>query len=982
MSKTIKVQTVLIKLKQMVAAYRPFLGLLLLIPACFIGNLMRWTLFFNIDFIFGSIAVWLVVYLYGLRWGILAGFVGGLCTYFLWGHPYAAIIFTCEALLVGGLFYRYHQNIVLLDGFFWLLIGMPLVSLFYGGILEVSPTQTEIILLKQSVNGIFNSLVASLMLTYIPIARWLRLPQAVNKLSFQQTLFNLLVAFLFFPTLLLIILSSRNVVNSIRSEAEVDLNYASSNTVTAIRAWHQEHLRSIEEIAYQLNTLGQTDSDHLREHLAITQRLLSDFSHLTIIDAESNQVLITTQTKDADLLSLYPNNQKFLEIAKSTLEPIISNLLPQQGSNLISSRLIWNIPIVQDNQIKWLILAEINLDHLENLLLRNNDNLITMTLLGRGEIVIASTDQNRKTGQFYNLQQTGSLEQLDSQTYQWFSNEGSQLMMVRWSNSLFVQESPIVTGLPWTLIVESPAEAEVERIVTIFSNNLEIILYVTGIGLIASALISRQLVKPLTELATATNNLPSKLSTGEPIVWVDSQIAEINFLSRNFYKMSQTLSEKFQQIQQALSYDLLLKRITDSVRDSLDESQILQTAVQELGHGIPVISCDAAIYNADQTVSTICYEYTTLPASALGRSLPIPDIFPDVYQQLLRGEYCLFCYMTDHPFRPIKQESTVIACPIVDDQQVLGDLWLFKPRYQSFDSQELRLVQQVVNQCAIALRQARLYQVAQVQVRALEELNLLKDDFLSTVSHELRTPITNMKMAINMLRITEDPERRSRYLTILETECGRESELINDLLDLQRLASGTKVLELQPIVLREWVDRVIEAFQERMQSRQQILQVDIFPQLPIITSDLNCLERIFSELLNNACKYTPPGESIKVTVRSTRLATTSLVDSQVKINNEPVETVETPNREPPMKLILDVCNSGVEIPAHELGHIFEKFYRVPGIDRWKQGGTGLGLTLVQKMTERLGGNVHVKSMENQTCFTVELPIDSSNYSLN
>jgi signal transduction histidine kinase len=76
-------------------------------------------------------------------------------------------------------------------------------------------------------------------------------------------------------------------------------------------------------------------------------------------------------------------------------------------------------------------------------------------------------------------------------------------------------------------------------------------------------------------------------------------------------------------------------------------------------------------------------------------------------------------------------------------------------------------VQQVANQCAIAIRQARLYQTATAQVESLEKLNQLKDDFLSTVSHELRTLITNMKMALQMLKVSPTAERRERYLEIL-----------------------------------------------------------------------------------------------------------------------------------------------------------------------------------------------------------------------
>jgi len=166
-------------LKAKLLPHRSLWGLLLLIVAGFLGNYFRWTLFFDIDFLFGSIAVWLVVCLYGVRWGTFAGFIAGLCTYIIWHHPYTALTFTLEALFVGWLFHRrQQQNIVLLDALFWLLIGMPLVWLFYAIILHFDSTQALIILCKQPVNGVFNALLASLLLTHLPIHRWVARPPA------------------------------------------------------------------------------------------------------------------------------------------------------------------------------------------------------------------------------------------------------------------------------------------------------------------------------------------------------------------------------------------------------------------------------------------------------------------------------------------------------------------------------------------------------------------------------------------------------------------------------------------------------------------------------------------------------------------------------------------------------------------------------------------------------------------------------------
>jgi signal transduction histidine kinase/HAMP domain-containing protein len=961
------------RLYRLFLQHRSTLGLLSLIVASYAGNLTRWTLFFNIDFIFGSIAVWLVVGLYGVRWGTLAGLIGGICTYFLWNHPYAALIFTCEAFVVGWLFHRYRQNLVLLTGMFWIAIGIPLAWLFYAVILQVDPGQAQIILLKQPVNGIFNALIASLLMTHLPIHRWLGRPQAVNTLSFRQTLFNLLVAFVFLPTLLLIVLASRDVVDNIKTAAQANLSRASSHTISETRSWYEEHLRSMNEVVRQLSDPNLDEFSRLQQHLESTQQQLPDFASLTVFDADQTTILASTSRGKP----IAPQaNQPYLQLAKMTWQPVFSDVLPDS----VPPTIVWTIPVIQEGKLRGVIVSEIILDRINELLKQNaNKQQVQLTLVGRRHQVIASTQVDRLPNQLFDRRQDGTLDWLDPQTYQWLPSKGSQLIMVRWMNSFFVQEAPVVAGLPWTLVVESSATPDVLYIQSVYSRNLVIILAIAVLALIFSALISRRLVRPLAQLATVTTNLPDKLLAGRPIEWIDSPVTEIAFLVQNFRTMSATLTEQFQEIQQVLDYEALLKRITDKVRDSLDESQILQAAVQELGQGTQVICCDAALYNAEQTTSTIRYEYTTSLPSAQGEVFSVPGEFSEVHSRLLRGEHCQFCFIPPHLFRPLTQQVTILACPIVDDQSVLGELWLFKPRNTIFDELEIRLVQQVANQCAIALRQAQLYQTAQVQVQALEKLNYLKDDFLSTVSHELRTPITNIKMAIKMLKLTTAETQRERYFKILQMECDREADLINDLLDLQRLASGTKALNLEPIHLQEWVTHIVESFQERTYNRQQILQVEISSELPIITSDSACLERILTELLNNACKYTPPGEQIRVTARTVDNITGNLADNITgnAINN--AATRDTPSLADLSLIytslfVLDVCNSGVEIPPSELDHIFEKFYRVPGSDRWKQGGTGLGLALVQKMAEHLGGSIQVKSAAKQTCFTVKLPV--------
>ncbi|RMH76807.1 MAG: PAS domain S-box protein [Cyanobacteria bacterium J007] len=427
------------------------------------------------------------------------------------------------------------------------------------------------------------------------------------------------------------------------------------------------------------------------------------------------------------------------------------------------------------------------------------------------------------------------------------------------------------------------------------------------------------------------------------------------------------------ELQQSLEFAHVVRRITQKVGESLDEGQILQTAVREIAQVLEIDYCCAALYDGDRTTATICYEYSTDDVgSGLGQVLKIADA-RKIYEQLWRGEYFL---SYDRGRVPLIDPQALgdLACPdldrmlqarilvpIFDDRGTIGHLSVLHSQVRTWSDIEIRLLQQVAAHCAIALRQARLYEASLAQVRELEKVNRLKDEFLSTVSHELRTPMANMKMAIQMLKIgykqydpnlTNDLEKQeaiaaklSRYFQILDDECHREISLINDLLDLQRLDSGL-AKEFTPVDLGEWLPQLLHGFHERARNRQQTIALELADNLPTLTTDVSGFERIVSELLNNACKYTPPGESI-------RLVACDAGD----------------------RLQLQVVNTGVEIPPNEIGHIFEKFYRVPSADPWKQGGTGLGLALVQKLATHLGGAIAVESASRVTCFTLELPWD-------
>jgi len=304
------------------------------------------------------------------------------------------------------------------------------------------------------------------------------------------------------------------------------------------------------------------------------------------------------------------------------------------------------------------------------------------------------------------------------------------------------------------------------------------------------------------------------------------------------------------------------------------------------------------------------------------------------------------------------------AAPIKDNKGVItGVVLVFRDITQRRLAEERNL----------AMERARYLELQMVE---LQRLNQLKDDFLNTVSHELRTPLSNIKMAVKMLETVLnqqsilDSQTRSnsqsttRYLKILEDQCDQELTLVNDLLDMRSLDADAYPLELTSIQLQDWIPHIVDSFEARTLTQQQNLQVSLPPELPPLVSDLSSFTRILSELLNNACKYTPAREQIVVTVR---------VMSGDKENRRDNTVELLPHYSPSDGIHIEVSNSGVEIPTEELSRIFDPFYRIPNNDPWKHAGTGLGLALVKKLLVRIQGKIDVTSTQGWTTFTIFIP---------
>ncbi|KZL49517.1 ATPase [Nodularia spumigena CENA596] len=272
-------------------------------------------------------------------------------------------------------------------------------------------------------------------------------------------------------------------------------------------------------------------------------------------------------------------------------------------------------------------------------------------------------------------------------------------------------------------------------------------------------------------------------------------------------------------------------------------------------------------------------------------------------------------------------------------------------------SQTLRQVQTVVDERTAKLKsslelQAKLHEKTRQYVGQLREINELKDEFLSNMSDRLRYPLTNMLMSIKNLRLPGiAPERQARYMDILEQECTKEINLINDLLTLQKLESDQEPLQFESIDLNSKIEEISAAFEKRLGDKGLSISVDLPKQPLTLQTELDSFDRILQELLNNAYTYSEHDTII-------HLKAFHQVEAQID------------------QIIIKVINTGRAICEEEATYIFDKFRRGKG--RWHPG-TGLGLALVKSLVQHLNGAIAVESMQisdsplSEVCFTLTLP---------
>ncbi|HEV7904254.1 MAG TPA: ATP-binding protein [Pyrinomonadaceae bacterium] len=229
-----------------------------------------------------------------------------------------------------------------------------------------------------------------------------------------------------------------------------------------------------------------------------------------------------------------------------------------------------------------------------------------------------------------------------------------------------------------------------------------------------------------------------------------------------------------------------------------------------------------------------------------------------------------------------------------------------------------------------------------------ETANRTKDEFLATMSHELRTPMTAILGWAQLMRSNTLKESDFAHaLEIVERNARAQTKLIDDLLDISRIITGKLRLDVRVVDLAGVVEAVIDSLRPTAEARSIRLQTMLDPQAGPVSGDTDRLQQVVWNLVSNAIKFTPKGGRVQVML--------ARVNSHVEVT---------------------VSDSGKGISAEFLPHVFDRFRQADGTTTRRQGGLGLGLSIVRQLVELHGGMVSVESAgEGQgATFTVQLPL--------